>query len=69
MPLFIVAVVIAFCIAMLLYLNYTYCRHDWRIMETYHRMDEDGNINSWSTFYECSKCRELKVREQDYDSL
>ena len=69
MTMFIVAIVIVFSITMLLYLNYTYCRHDWRIMETYHRMNDNGEISGWSTFYECTKCRELKVKEKDYDSL
>ena len=69
MPVFIASIVILFCGALLVYLHYTYCRHKWRILDNYHRMDEDGNIVGWSTFYECTKCGYLKVKEKNDDSL
>lgn len=65
MPLFIACIVILFCGAMLAYLHFTHCNHKWRILETYHRMDDEGNLTGWCTFYECTKCKHLKTKDKD----
>lgn len=69
MPLFIACIVILLGGATLVYLHCTHCKHIWRILETYHRIDDDGKIVGWSTFYECTKCKQLKVKEKNDDSL